>query len=92
MPDAVSYTEARAHLASLWDRVVADREAVVIRRRGKEDVALLPVSELDALTETAHLLRSPRNAERLLAALARAREGAGRPTDPDALRDEAGLG
>ena len=92
MADTVSYTEARANLASLWDRVVADREAVVIRRRGAEDVALLPAAELDAVRETAHLLRSPKNAERLLAALARAREVAGRPTDPDALRKEVGLG
>ncbi len=37
---SVSYTEARANLAALWDRAVDDREPVVLHRRGKEDVAL----------------------------------------------------
>jgi antitoxin YefM len=90
--DTVSYSEARANLASLWDRVVADREPVVIHRRGKEAVAVLPAAELEAIMETAHLLRSPRNAERLLSALARAREEAGEPATVEALRAEAGLG
>lgn len=88
----VSYTEARANLAALWDRIIADREAVILRRRGKEDLAMLPASELAAIMETAHLLRSPRNAERLLSALARAREGAGEPTAVEDLKREAGLG
>lgn len=86
----VTYTEARANLASLWDRVLADRDAVVIQRRGKEDVALLPASELEAILETAHLLRSPRNSERLLAALARARAGEGEASDTEALRRDVG--
>jgi antitoxin YefM len=88
----VTYTEARAHFAALWDRIVADREAVVVRRRGKEDLAMLPASELRAIMETAHLLRSPRNAERLLAALHRARTGAGEAQSVEELRREAGLG
>jgi antitoxin YefM len=92
MPDTISYTEARANLASLWDRVLADREAVVIHRRGKEDVAVLPAAELESILETAHLLRSPRNADRLLRALTRAREQAGEPTTIEALRQEVGLG
>ena len=92
MSGTISYTEARANLASLWDRVVADREAVVIHRRGKEDVAVLPAAELEAILETAHLLRSPRNADRLLRALTRAREGAEAPATLDALRNEVGLG
>jgi antitoxin YefM len=90
--DAVSYTEARARFASLWDRIVDERGVVVVRRRGAEDIAMLPAAELEGLLETAHLLRSPKNAERLLAALARAREGGGTPTRLEALRDEVGLG
>jgi antitoxin YefM len=89
---SVTYTEARARLARLWDRIIADRDVVVIRRRGKEDVAMLPAAELSALMETAHLLRSPRNAERLLAALARAREGHVEATPIEALKREVGLG
>ena len=92
MSATISYTEARANLASLWDRVLSDREAVVIHRRGREDVAMLPAAELESILETAHLLRSPRNADRLLRALARAREEEGEPSTVKALREEVGLG
>ncbi len=68
-----TYTAARAHLASLCDRVVDDRETIIIKRRGRADVALIAADELVSLEETAYLLRSPRNAARLLAALNRAR-------------------
>jgi antitoxin YefM len=87
-----TYTQARAHLASLLDRVTANREVVVIQRRGAEDVALISAAELDSLLETAYLLRSPANAERLLAALARAQRGEGEPQAVEDLRREAGLG
>ena len=88
----VSYTEARANLARLWDEAVASREPIIIRRRGKEDMAMIPREELLGLMETAHLLRSPRNAERLLSALARAREGEGEPATVRSLKEEVGLG
>ena len=58
---------------SLMDRVVEDREVVMVRRRQGGDVALVAADELEGLLETAHLLRSPRNAARLLSALERAR-------------------
>lgn len=70
----VSYSEARANLASLMEQAASDREAIIISRRGKEEMALLPASELAGLLETAHLLRSPRNAERLLGAIARSEQ------------------
>lgn len=70
-----TYTQARGSLARLLDRVTQDRETVIIRRRKAEPVALIAADELESLSETAHLLRSPKNAERLLGALARARAG-----------------
>jgi antitoxin YefM len=73
MPVETTYTQARAHLTELCDQVGSSREAVIIRRRGAEDVALVSAAELRSLMETAHLLRSPRNAQRLIAALQRAR-------------------
>lgn len=91
MPIDSTYTEARANLARLWDRVVDDREIAIIHRRGKEDVALLPASELAGILETAHLLRSPRNADRLLTALARARGEDQRSQSVEELRREMGL-
>ena len=86
-----TYTQARAKLATLCDEVTANREVVIIRRRGAEDVALISVAELSSLLETAHLLRSPQNAERLLAALARARSETLVPQTVEELRREVGL-
>jgi antitoxin YefM len=86
-----TYTEARAHLAELLDRVTQDRETVIITRRNGESVAMIAADELSGLLETIHLLRSPANAERLLSALERARARVGEPSSPAALRAELGL-
>jgi antitoxin YefM len=74
------------------DQVVDDQEVVIVRRRGSPDVALIPAQELSSLMETAHLLRSPANAKRLLRALRRAERGTGRPTTVERLRREMSLG
>lgn len=92
-----SYTEARQHLASYFDRAVDDREVIIVRRRkggkgGKaRDVAIVAAEELESLIETAHLLSSPHNAQRLLAALSRALQGSETPSTLDELRKEVGL-
>lgn len=86
-----TYTNARANFAGLCDKVTANREIVIIQRRKGGDVAMIAAEELGGLVETAHLLRSPRNAERLLAALERALKREGRPSTVEALREEAGL-
>lgn len=72
MSNRTTYTQARARLAGLCDLVAETREPYVIERRNKENVALIAEAELNALLETAHLLRSPKNAARLAAALERA--------------------
>jgi antitoxin YefM len=87
-----TYTNARANFARLCDVAAEDREVVLIRRRGAEDVALVAAAELESLLETAHLLRSPRNAERLLSALIRARESGGAALTLPDLRREVGVG
>jgi antitoxin YefM len=92
MATQTTYTDARAHLARYMDDATSSREPIIIRRRNSEDVALIAASELEGLLETAHLLRSPKNAERLLAALARAQEGGEPVSTLAALRDEVGLG
>jgi antitoxin YefM len=65
-----TYTALRGNLASFLDRVTDDREVVIVRRRGARDVAIVSADELSSLTETEYLLRSPKNAERLLESLA----------------------
>ena len=87
-----TYTHARAHLAALCDEVTANREVVIIQRRGAEDVALIAAEELSSLLETAHLLRSPKNAERLLTALSRAQRRTLSPQSLEELRRGVGLG
>ena len=79
-------------LANLMDEVALNQEIVIVNRRGKEDVAMISAAELNSLTETAHLLRSPKNAQRLLAALQRARSGKGARQKLEQLRREVGLG
>ncbi len=83
---AISYTEAREQLASIWDKTVETREPVVINRRGNESVVLLPLEEWEGLLETAHLLRSPANARRLLNALTRLQGGKGESVSMEQLR------
>ena len=75
MPIRTTYTSARANLAKLCDEVIDKQRTVIISRRGKHDVALISADELTGLLETIHLLQSSKNAERLFAALDRAKVG-----------------
>lgn len=74
MPIETTYTHARENLKALMDQAVEDREVVIVRRRHGGDVAIMAADELAGLLETAHLLRSPRNAQRLLTALKRVQD------------------
>ena len=90
-----TYSNARQQLARLMDKVSEGREVVIINRRGKkasQRVALVSADELEGLMETAHLMRSPKNAHRLLTAIGRALRGKTKPQSLDALRRETGLG
>jgi antitoxin YefM len=91
MANRTSYTKARAILASLCDRVAETREPYVIERRNGENVALISESELNSLLETAHLLRSPKNASRLAIALGRALKEKPAPSSLEQLRQSLGL-
>lgn len=91
MPINLTYTQARANLAKLLDEVSLNKEVVIINRKNAENVALVSESELSGLLETAHLLRSPKNAKRLLKALIEVQEGKGTPQSIDELKREFGL-
>ena len=88
MPSETTYSSLRENLATVLDQVIDQQDTVIVRRRGARDVALIPASELAGLMETAHLLRSPRNAIRLMTALRRAKAGKVKPGTATALRDE----
>ena len=91
MPSQTTYAKAHANLADLCDQVTADRDVVVISRRGADDVALVAASELSGLLETAHLLRSPKNARRLMTAIKRAESRRGKAESVSQLRQEIGI-
>ena len=71
----VNFTEARNNLKAICDKVYADSEEVIINRKNGENVVLISLDEYNALKETAYLLSSPKNRERLLHSLSKAREG-----------------
>ena len=74
------------------DHAVQDRDIVRVRRRQGGDVALIAAEELESLLETAHLLRSPRNAQRLLQALNRSQANVDLPSvDLDNLEADLSL-
>ena len=87
----MSYSQARAGLAALWDDIEETGEVAILRRRGHSDVAMIRAEELAALEETAGLLRSPNTALRLLTALNRALLESGEPTQLAESRSELGL-
>ena len=75
--DAMTYTAVRANLASTMERVCNDHEALIITRNGAQSVVMLSLEDYKALEETAHLLRTPANAKRLLSAVAQLNAGNG---------------
>lgn len=73
--DAMTYSTARANLASVMDRVCEDHEPLIITRNGEQSVVMLSLDDYKALEETAYLLRTPANARRLLASVAQLNAG-----------------
>ncbi len=67
--DAISYSTARANLATTMNRVCEDHEPLIITRNGQQSVVMLSLEDFTALEETSYLLRSPTNAKRLMTAI-----------------------
>jgi antitoxin YefM len=91
MSISLTYTQARANLAKLLDEVSLNKEVVIINRKNAENVALVSESELSSLLESVHLLRSPKNAKRLLKSLLDIQEADGKPQSINDLKREFGL-
>ena len=90
MLDAISYSEARKNLATLMDSVCDDSDVVVITRRKARPVVLMSLDEYNSIQETAHLLRSPANAERLLESIAEMQQGKAVPRALADISEEDG--
>ncbi len=76
--DTLNYTNVRADLARTMDRVNDDRTPIVITRQRGRSAVLMALEDYNSLTETMHLLRSPRNAARLAESIAQANKGRSR--------------
>jgi antitoxin YefM len=75
--ESLSFSDTRANLKAVMDRVVADRAPIAITRQKAEGVVMVSMSEWSAIEETLYLLQSPKNAERLLGSIARLNAGKG---------------
>jgi antitoxin YefM len=76
--NAITYTAARENLASTMDQVCRDRAPMIITRNRDQAVVMISLDEFEALEATAHLLRSPANARRLLASIRSLESGKGK--------------
>jgi antitoxin YefM len=75
--DAITYTNAVQNLSEMMDRVCDDHAAVIITREAQEPVVMMSLADYKSMEETAFLLRSPKNAQRLLTAIAELEAGKG---------------
>ena len=79
--DVISFSESRANLKSLMDRVVADHTPVVIARQKAEAVVMVSLADSQAMEETTYLLGTPGNAARLAEAISELDAGHGQARD-----------
>ena len=75
--DAIPYSRLRSNLATEMDRVCADHAPIIVTRKASSSVVMISLEDYEALEETAYLLRSPKNARRLLEAIGELEAGGG---------------
>ena len=75
--EAISYTAARANLASTMEKVCNDHAPVIITRKSEAPVIMISLEDYESMEETTYLLRSPENARRLLESVAELEGGDG---------------
>lgn len=67
--DVMSYTAFRAKLAKKMKEICENHLGLIVTRRNNETVVILSLEDYRSMEETAYLLKSPKNAERLLSAV-----------------------
>ncbi len=75
--DTITYTSARGNLAKTMKKVCDDHSPVIITRKTESPVVMMSLEDYQALEETAYLLRSPKNARRLLESINQLEMGEG---------------
>lgn len=81
--DAIPYTTLRANLAGQMDRVCEDHVPIIVTRQASSSVVMISLDDYEALEETSYLLRSPKNARRLLESIAELEAGGGTARELD---------
>ena len=75
--DVLTYSETRANLKSVMDRVVDDHVPVVVARRRTRSVVMVSLEDWNAMEATMHLLSTPANAKALRESIAELDAGGG---------------
>ncbi|HEY3797608.1 MAG TPA: type II toxin-antitoxin system prevent-host-death family antitoxin [Caulobacteraceae bacterium] len=75
--DVVSYSDTRARLKEVMDRVVEDHRPIVITRQKAEAVVMVSLADWNAIEESLRLLTPPANADRLRDAISQLDSGGG---------------
>ena len=79
--DVLNFSETRARLKAVMDKVVRDHAPVVVARKNGEAVVLVSLADWNAMDETNYLLSSRANREALLASIAELDAGKGEEHD-----------
>jgi len=75
--NTMTYSEARSKLADTMEKVCDDHAPMIITRKNSRSVVMVSIDDYQALEETAYLIRSPKNARRLLESIAELESGGG---------------
>ena len=75
--EAITYTAARQNLAKTMEKVCKDRAPIIVTRKSSDSVVIMSLEDYEALEETAYLLRSPQNAQRLIESIVQLEKGEG---------------
>ena len=59
MSEAIPFSEAKAHLSELADRVEKEHERILVTRNGRPSFILVSADDLESLEESLDILRDP---------------------------------
>lgn len=79
--DAISYSAARKNLVKTMEKVCDDHSPIIVTRKNSRAVVIMSLEDFNSIEETAYLLRSPENAERLRKSIKKVKEGKVKPHD-----------
>ena len=77
--DVMTYSTFRSNLASTLDRVNDNHKPVMITRQNGKPAVVMSLEDFNSYKETAYLMASPKNAQRLNDAIAQMEAGEGQP-------------